>query len=125
MAPRKPPVDDDGFDLDDLNKLPMRSKKFLAYLISEASWKIVLFSILALYRDKIDYYAFFLLLAIIVTNGFLQIGYILGQVALDKYSAVAREAVASNRGTPRATSTPRAKRTPPEEQIKVIIDEDD
>jgi len=113
--------EDDGFDIEDLNKLPLKSKKFLAYLISEVTWKLVLFVILFLYRDKIDYYAFFILLAIVITNGFLQIGYILGEVALDKYSRVAKTALSNKRVGGRK---PRQK-IEVDKQTKILIDEDD
>tara|TARA_B100000963_G_C22127200_1_gene451676 strand:+ start:36 stop:248 length:213 start_codon:yes stop_codon:yes gene_type:complete len=38
------------------------------------------------YKNKIDHYAFMVLLAMIVTAGFIQIGYILGQAMLDRYA---------------------------------------
>lgn len=136
MARKKIDLDNDGFDMDDLSRLPLKSKKFLAYLISEAGWKIVLFAVLFLYRSSIDYYAFFLLLAVVVTNGFLQIGYILGQAALDKYSHVAATAASNKPQLPPPSATPqqrrpRVKREDPaqkiltDEPVKVIIDEDD
>ena len=45
------------------------------------------------YGKSIDHYAFMVLIAMIVTSGFIQIGYILGQAALDKYTAVAQTAL--------------------------------
>ena len=45
------------------------------------------------YKSKIDHFAFMVILSIVVTSGFLQIGYILGQAALDKYTAVAASAL--------------------------------
>jgi hypothetical protein len=110
--PKKTEPKDEGFDLEDLNRLPLKSKKFLAYLISEVGWKCSLFGVLYLYRAEIDYYAFFLLLAIVVTNGFLQIGYILGEVALDKYSRVAVQAV-------------KGRKQKGEKWDKVVIDEEE
>lgn len=75
------------------SKRPLQSKKFTAFLISELSWKILLFYVLMEYKTKIDHYAFMVILAIVVTSGFLQIGYVLGQAALDKYTAVAQTAL--------------------------------
>ena len=72
----------------------LRSKKFFAYLISDLGWKFLTFYVLWQYKDKIDHYGFIVLTAMIVTSGFLQIGYILGQAALDKYVHVAKEAMA-------------------------------
>jgi len=78
---------------DIFNKLPLKSKKFLAYLISELGWKILIFYVIWEYQTKIDHYAFMVLISMIITSGFIQVGYILGQAALDKYSAVAQSAI--------------------------------
>lgn len=72
--------------MSDLNKLPLKSKKFLAYLIADFGWKILIGYIIWEYKNKIDHYAFMVLLAMIVTAGFIQIGYILGQAMLDRYA---------------------------------------
>ena len=70
------------------DKRPLQSKKFTAFLISEISWKLLLLYVIMEYKTKIDHYAFMVILAIVITSGFLQIGYVLGQAALDKYTAV-------------------------------------
>jgi len=75
------------------DKKPLQSKKFMAYLIAEVSWKCILLYVLMSYKSKIDHFAFMVILSIVVTSGFLQIGYILGQAALDKYTAVAASAL--------------------------------
>ena len=77
------------------NKKPLHSKKFIAFLISELVWKLILGYVLVSYKTKIDHYAFMVLLSIVITSGFLQIGYILGQAALDRYTAVAQSAFES------------------------------
>ena len=46
-----------------------------------------------MYKTEINHYAFMVLVSMIVTSGFIQIGYILGQTALDKYTAVAQSAL--------------------------------
>ena len=69
--------------------LPLKSKKFIAYLIAELSWKFLIFWVIFEYKTKIEHYAFMTLVAMIVTSGFIQIGYILGQAALDKYAMAA------------------------------------
>jgi hypothetical protein len=62
------------------------SKKFAAYLISEVSWKLLLFYTLSVYSDKpLDHYGFLILVTMVVTSGFVGVGYILGQAAIDKY----------------------------------------
>lgn len=74
------------------DKVPIQSKKFLAYLISEFGWKISLFFCLFNYRAKVDIYNLILMISIIIVSAFIQIGYILGHVALDKYIKVAEVA---------------------------------
>ena len=74
-------------------KLPLKSKKFIAYLISEFGWKFLIFYVILEYKNKIDHFAFMVLVAMIITSGFIQVGYILGQVALDKYSQIAKSAI--------------------------------
>tara|TARA_B000000557_G_C20563882_1_gene354325 strand:+ start:254 stop:550 length:297 start_codon:yes stop_codon:yes gene_type:complete len=75
--------------MQDLNKLPLKSKKFLAYLIADFGWKILIGY--TIYKEEakseIGYTTFLILLSMIITAGFIQIGYILGQAMLDKYAA--------------------------------------
>tara|TARA_S200000501_G_scaffold370569_1_gene411982 strand:- start:2535 stop:2783 length:249 start_codon:yes stop_codon:yes gene_type:complete len=71
-----------------MDKLPLKSKKFLAYLIADLGWKIVLFYVLYQLKGQFEHYSFMLLTTIIVVAGFIQVGYILGQAALDKYLAL-------------------------------------
>jgi hypothetical protein len=75
--------------MQDLNKLPLKSKKFLAYLIADFGWKILIGYTIWKEESKseIGYTTFLILLSMIVTAGFIQIGYILGQAMLDKYAA--------------------------------------
>jgi len=72
----------------DLNKLPLKSKKFLAYLVADFGWKILIGY--TIYKEEakneIGYTTFLILLSMIITAGFIQIGYILGQAMLDKYA---------------------------------------
>lgn len=68
-----------------IDKMPLQSKKFIAYLISEIGWKITLFYLFWKIQGKIDPSDLTLLITIVLTSGFIQIGYILGQTALDKY----------------------------------------
>jgi len=73
--------------------MPLKSKKFAAYLLSELGWKISLFYVLYQYSGKIEHYSFMILLSIVITSGFIQVGYILGQAALDKYALLAEQAI--------------------------------
>lgn len=82
-----------------MDKLPLKSKKFIAYLISELGWKFLIFYVIWEYQTKIDHYAFLVLISMIVTSGFMQIGYVLGQAALDKYAHVAEKSITRERET--------------------------
>jgi hypothetical protein len=68
-----------------LDKTPMKSKKFIAYMTSEFGWKAILFYLLYHLQGKLDHYSLVMLMTVVITSGFIQIGYILGQAALDKY----------------------------------------
>ena len=74
-----------------LDKTPMKSKKFIAYMTSEFGWKAILFYLLYHLQGKLDHYSLVMLMTIVITSGFIQIGYILGQAALDKYVNAAVE----------------------------------
>ena len=74
-----------------LDKTPMKSKKFIAYMTSELGWKAILFYLLYHLQGKLDHYSLVMLMTVVITSGFIQIGYILGQAALDKYVNAAVE----------------------------------
>ena len=74
-------------------KFALKSKKFVAYLIAELGWKILIGYVLMQYSGKIEHYSFMLLMTIVITSGCIQVGYILGQAALDKYSMLAEKAI--------------------------------
>ena len=67
-------------------KLPLSSKKFLAYLIADLGWKIILG---VLIYKNCEGHNQLLLLSIVCISGFVQTGYILGQAALDRYVRIA------------------------------------
>lgn len=73
-----------------MDKKPLQSKKFIAYLIADFGWKVALFYILYQSKSKFDYYSFSVVLTLLVVSGFIQVGYILGQAALDKYTEVTK-----------------------------------
>jgi hypothetical protein len=79
-----------------MDKLPLKSKKFIAYIISEFGWKALILVMLLQYGSKIDHYAFLVIVSMIVTSGFIQIGYILGQAYIDKYTQIALAAIDSD-----------------------------
>lgn len=75
------------------DKLPLKSKKFLAYLIADFGWKIITFYFLYSQRQRIATYEFGILLTLILISGFIQVGYILGQAALDKYTHLSKDLI--------------------------------
>ncbi len=68
-----------------LNKTPLKSKKFIAYLIADLGWKSVIVYMLTHLKSKLTTEELTLLLCMVITSGVIQIGYILGQTALDSY----------------------------------------
>jgi hypothetical protein len=71
------------------DKTPLKSKKFLAYLLADLGWKIIILYMLAHLQSKLDPEELTFLLTVVITSGIIQIGYILGQAALDKYITAA------------------------------------
>ena len=90
MTPALPPKPSNGFE-----KSPMSSKKFVAYLVAEATWKaaLLLVIVLGMKNGLIDHIVGGLALAITIIAGFIEAGYILGQASLDKYTRIAEIAV--------------------------------
>lgn len=70
-----------------MEKLPLSSKKFLAYLLADIGWKVVLG---VLIYKNCEGHNQVLLLSIVLISGFVQTGYILGQAALDRYVRIAQ-----------------------------------
>ena len=73
-------------------RLPTESKKFLAYIISEITWKIILLAALLIFHDEfaeVGAMAWWFMMSVVVTAGFVEIGYIGGQAWLDRYVRVA------------------------------------
>ena len=70
------------------DKMPLKSKKFIAYLLAEFGWKLIILFLLYQIQGKIDHYTLVLLVTTVIVSGFIQIGYILGQAALDKYTQI-------------------------------------
>jgi hypothetical protein len=68
--------------IDRIEKAPLQSKKFIAYLISNLGSKGLLFWMVS--RNESD----FVITSAIIAASCLDIGYILGQAALDKYVRV-------------------------------------
>lgn len=72
--------------------LPLESKKFLAFLIGEVSWKLVLVVALVVFHEdfkEVGASAWWFMVSVVLTAGFVEVGYIGGQAWLDKYVRVA------------------------------------
>lgn len=66
-----------------IEKAPLQSKKFIAYLISNLGSKFLIFWMVTKSEGDI------VIMSTITAAAFIDIGYILGQTALDKYVRVA------------------------------------
>ena len=69
--------------LSEIEKAPLQSKKFIAYLLSNLWSKALIFWMVS--KSEGD----FVIMSTITAAAFIDIGYILGQAALDKYVRVA------------------------------------
>lgn len=72
------------------DKSPLHSRKFAAFLVAEATWKILAALVLFWGRDSITTQVWVILLSIIIVAGFVEALYIGGQASLDKYIRVAQ-----------------------------------
>ncbi len=73
-------------------KSPMQSKKFVAFLISEVTWKVIIFVItyMGMKNGTVGMMTGSLILACVLIAGFVESGYIIGQGSLDKYLGLAQ-----------------------------------
>ena len=101
-------------------KLPLSSKKFLAYMVADLGWKIVLGFLI--YQNCTGD-SLVLMLSIVIVSGFVQVGYILGQAALDRYVRVAE--ISTRLGKETISNVLENKETVEEPQSKAEIDPED
>jgi hypothetical protein len=73
-------------------KSPLQSKKFVAFLVSEITWKVVLMALLivGIKEAKIDVFIGSIALAIVIIAGAIEALYIGGQKGLDQYTRIAQ-----------------------------------
>lgn len=69
--------------ISNIEKTPLQSKKFLAYLLSNIGSKLLLLWMVS--KDTPD----LVIITTVTAAAFIDVGYILGQAALDKYVRVA------------------------------------
>lgn len=74
-------------------KLPLQSKKFLAFLLVVIGWKGLSFWVLAEFGKELSHYGYLILTTLIIVEGFFSVGYVLGQAALDKYTQLSETAI--------------------------------
>ena len=80
-------------DLSKLERSPLSSKKFIAYLLAELSWKVIIIVMLVTWKEEIvavGPWAWWVMLTIVLVAGFVEVGFIGGQAWLDKYVRVAK-----------------------------------
>ncbi len=69
--------------ISNIEKTPLQSKKFLAYLLSNIGSKALLFWMVSNDASNL------VIVTTVTAAAFIDVGYILGQAALDKYVRVA------------------------------------
>jgi len=89
-----PPTPPENFE-----RSPLGSKKFIAYLIAEGTWKLILLATLwgakdvLLVRDDLsgsNPWMWWFMFTVVLVAGFIEAGFIGGQAWLDKYVRVAQ-----------------------------------
>ena len=81
----------------EIEKAPLQSKKFIAYIISNITMKLLLFYMT--YRNEGDV----VIMSGLAATAFLDVGYVLGQAALDRYVRVASIGKPGGTGRSRAS----------------------
>ena len=83
----------DATFLEKLEKAPLGSKKFLFAAVMSLLWKVLIFFALLSLFDHVDVaeaWRAWVVLAMVIINGFIDVGYIGGQAWLDRYVRVAQ-----------------------------------
>jgi len=79
-------------------KSALSSKKFVAFFIAEATWKIILLAALLVWRGElhdVSAAGWWFMFTVTIVAGFVEVGFIGGQAWLDKYVRVAKIAANS------------------------------
>lgn len=83
----------------EIEKAPLQSKKFIAYIIANVTMKLLLFYMT--YKNEGD----LVIITGLMASAFLDVGYILGQAALDRYVRVASLTKPNGQGPGRPKSS--------------------
>ena len=100
-------------------KTPLASKKFIAFLVAELTWKVLLAIALIVFRTELQAvtgWAWWFMLSVVIVAGFEEALYVGGQAALDKYTRVAALAAQG----PKALSEALTENTPSAENTPVV-----
>jgi len=101
----------------EFEKSPLGSKKFIAYLLAEATWKIILLATLWTGKDFLltrdNPWMWWFMFTVVLVAGFIEAGFIGGQTWLDKYVRVATIAAQVR---PRLAKEP--EQSPLEEEVE-------
>jgi len=76
-----------------MEKSPLASKKFVAYLLAEVSWKVILVTALLSLKPQIastSMWGWWFMIVTVMVAGFVEVGFIGGQAWLDKYVRIAQ-----------------------------------
>jgi len=103
-------------------KRPLESKKFVAFLVSEVTWKVALVVLLVvgIKEAKIDLFIGSIAMGIVIIAGAVEALYIGGQAGLDKYTRIAQIAANSGHGFEMKGVKVTAKQAPEEEPKKPV-----
>ena len=76
---------------------PFKSKKFIAFLVAEMTWKAVMILVLFWGKDSFTNQVWWIMMSLVLVTGFVEAGYIIGQASLDKYVKVAQIAAGNGK----------------------------
>ena len=78
---------------------PLSSRKFVAFLISEISWKVIIMAIMLIGMkwEQVDPWIAGIVMTEVLISGFVEVLYLGGQMALDKYIHLATIATSSGK----------------------------
>jgi hypothetical protein len=98
-----------------MEKLPLKSKKFIAFLLAEMTWKLVIIIALLVFKSHLEQasaFGWWFLITVVICAAFIEVGFIGGQAWLDRFVRVA-EITTNGAPKPSAGAIPTPK---PEEK---------
>lgn len=104
----------------DDEKPPLTSKKFVAFLLAEVTWKLILIVALFVFKTELQaatVWGWWFMVTIVLVAGFVEVGFIGGQAWLDRYVRVAKivaKGPVSPKTNPPSNKSPAPKSAEPE-----------